>query len=134
MDAEDRHLGLDRRITRRDFLNGVALDGGGSLASAWLTACGWSLDTAALFAQDRPGYYPPARTGRRGSHDGSWELAHADVIPFYQTRTHGLYGIGIDAVPALDCWGIGLPGFQGLRLEPGPAPQLPIPWNIPFHC
>src|SRR5262249_62155366 len=50
--------------------------------------------------------------------------AHPDVIPLYQTRTHGLYGIGIDAVPALDCWGIGLPGFQGLGLEPGPAPRM----------
>ena len=50
--------------------------------------------------------------------------AHPDVIPFYQTRTHGLYGVGIDAVPALDCWGIGLAGFQGLGLEPGPAPRM----------
>ena len=325
MDAADRHLGLERRITRRDFLNGMALGAGGSLASVGLTACGWLLETAALFAQDRPGYYPPALTGMRGSHDGAWELAHAlrdgtfwqqagavsdtretydlvvvggglsglaaayffrqqagndarillldnhddfgghakrnefsaggrlllgnggtqsiatptpyspqarglltalgidppaltatcvdrqlfaalqpavffdtqtfgedrlvvrdparpwaeflartplssaaqrdierlqeapidylpglssaakkdrlsrlsykdfllhiaqahaDVIPFYQTRTHGLYGIGIDAVPALDCWGIGLPGFQGLGLEPGPAPRM----------
>jgi spermidine dehydrogenase len=77
MDGEDRHLGLDRHITRRDFLNGVALGVGGSLASAWLTACGRSVETAALFAQDRPTYYPPALTGMRGSHDGSWELAHA---------------------------------------------------------
>jgi spermidine dehydrogenase len=51
---------------------------------------------------------------------------HPDVIPFYQTRTHGLYGVGIDAVPALDCWGIGLPGFQGLGLEPGPAPRMSL--------
>ena len=27
-------------------------------------------------------------------------------------------------MPALDCWGIGLPGFQGLGLEPGPAPRM----------
>lgn len=46
------------------------------------------------------------------------------VIPFYQTRTHGLYGVGIDAVSALDCWGIGLPGFLGLQLEPGPYPRM----------
>jgi spermidine dehydrogenase len=316
---------VDRCITRRDFLNGVALGIGGSLASAGLTACSWSLETAARFAQEHPAYYPPALTGLRGSHDGSWEpahalrdgtfwqqagavintretydlvvvgggisglaaayffrqqaghdarillldnhddfgghatrnefsaggalllgnggthtiatptpyspqarglltalgidppaltaqyldrqlfaalkpavffnqetfgtdrlvardptrpwaeflartplshaaqcdieriqeahidylpgqssaakkdrlsrmsykdfllhivQAHADVIPFYQTRTHGLYGIGIDAVPALDGWGIGLPGFQGLGLEPGPAPRM----------
>jgi spermidine dehydrogenase len=323
--GEHRYLGLDRPITRRDFLNGVALGVGGSLTSAWLTACSQALETAVLFAQDHPTYYPPALTGMRGSHDGSWELAHAlrdgtfwqqagtvtdtrerydlvvvgsgisglaaayffrqqagnearillldnhddfgghatrnefsvggrlllgnggthaiatptpyssqarglltalgldppaltaqcldqqlfaalkpavffnkqtfgedrlvardparpwaeflartplspaarrdieriqeasidylpglssaakkdrlsrlsyrdfllhiaqvhpDVIAFYQTRTHGLYGVGIDAVPALDCWGIGLPGFQGLGLEPGPAPRM----------
>ena len=50
--------------------------------------------------------------------------AHADVIPFYQTRTHGLYGVGIDAVPALDCWAIGFPGFQGMSLARVPTPRL----------
>ena len=49
---------------------------------------------------------------------------HPDVIPFYQTRTHGEWGVGIDAEPALDCWAIGLPGFQGLNLEPGAAPRM----------
>jgi len=41
-----------------------------------------------------------------------------DVIPFYQTRTHGLYGIGIDAVGALECWAYRYPGFEGLNLDP----------------
>lgn len=50
--------------------------------------------------------------------------AHTDVIPFYQTRTHGLYGIGIDAVPALDCWAIHLPGFQGMGLDRVPSKGL----------
>ena len=89
MDGEVRHLGLDQHITRRDFLNGVALGVGGSLASSWLTACGRSVETAALFAPDRPAYYPPALTGMRGSHDGSWELAHAlrDGTFWQQTGT-----------------------------------------------
>jgi spermidine dehydrogenase len=42
----------------------------------------------------------------------------AAVIPFYQTRTHGLYGIGIDAVGALECWAYHYPGFDGMNLEP----------------
>lgn len=46
------------------------------------------------------------------------------VIPFYQTRTHGEWGAGIDAEPALDCWALGLPGFQGMGLEPGAAPHM----------
>src|SRR3989454_5701748 len=41
-----------------------------------------------------------------------------DVIPFYQTRTHGLYGIGIDAVGALECWAYHYPGFDGMNLDP----------------
>jgi spermidine dehydrogenase len=49
---------------------------------------------------------------------------HPDVIPFYQTRTHGLYGIGIDAVPAFDCWAINFPGFQGLDLDRVPSKGL----------
>jgi len=50
--------------------------------------------------------------------------ADAGVIPFYQTATQGEWGVGIDAVSALDCWGFGLPGFQGLKLAPGSAPRM----------
>ena len=46
------------------------------------------------------------------------------VIAFYQSHTHGEWGVGIDAVSALDCWGIDLPGFQGLKLKPGSAPRM----------
>jgi len=42
---------------------------------------------------------------------------HPDAIPVFQTWTHDLYGVGIDAVPALDCWGLGFPGFKGLPLD-----------------
>ena len=44
------------------------------------------------------------------------------VLPVLQTRPHSLYGVGIDAVPAQDAWGLGLPGFDGLALEPGARP------------
>jgi spermidine dehydrogenase len=47
--------------------------------------------------------------------------AHPDAAALYQTRTHGLYGIGIDAVPALDCWAIHFPGFEGLGLDRVPT-------------
>jgi spermidine dehydrogenase len=45
--------------------------------------------------------------------------AEAAVVAYYQCRTHGEWGVGIDAVSALDCWGFGLPGFKGLNLAPG---------------
>jgi spermidine dehydrogenase len=71
--ADDRRLGLDRPITRRDFLNGVALVVGASMLDG-----GWPAALAAAdFAPEKdPGYYPPALTGLRGSHVGSFESAH----------------------------------------------------------
>jgi spermidine dehydrogenase len=67
----DRDLGMDRPITRRDFLDGVAVAvGGASLLSEKAAA-------ETVFAQDRPGYDPPTLTGMRGSHDGSYDYAHA---------------------------------------------------------
>ena len=47
-----------------------------------------------------------------------------EVIPFYQARTHGLYGVGIDAVCALDCWAYEYPGFEGMNLDRVPSKGL----------
>ena len=63
---------MDRKITRRDFINGAAVAVAG-VGSAW-AAPG---NTAAAAAQNLPGYYPPLRHGLRGSHPGSFEAAHA---------------------------------------------------------
>ena len=41
------------------------------------------------------------------------------TVAYYQCSTHGEWGVGIDAVSALDCWGYGRPGFKGLNLAPG---------------
>ena len=46
------------------------------------------------------------------------------VISFYRARTHGEWGVGIDAVSALDVRAFDFPGFQGLKLEPGSAPRM----------
>ena len=74
MDATDRRLGLDREITRRDFLNGVGLAVGGSIIAPQLArALAAEQDFAPEQAAD---YYPPTRTGMRGSHEGSFEVAH----------------------------------------------------------
>jgi len=53
-------------ISRRDFLNGVALT-----VAAGLTP-------AAQIAAE-PARYPPALTGLRGQHPGSFEIAHAQA-------------------------------------------------------
>ena len=62
------------RLTRRDFVQGV---GGAALAPLALAGCAAPPAGAAVGAQDLPGYYPPALTGLRGSHPGSFEVAHA---------------------------------------------------------
>ncbi len=74
----DRTLGMDRQITRRDFVNGVGVAIGASLLPAltpFAAVSGAGLDDYA--PEKEPGYYPPAKTGLRGSHDGSWEVAHS---------------------------------------------------------
>ena len=73
--TSDKDLGMDRAITRRDFLNGVAIGVGGAIAGRALPEISWLAATG--ITQDAPGYYPPALTGMRGSHDGSFEVSHA---------------------------------------------------------
>ncbi|MFO1467163.1 MAG: FAD/NAD(P)-binding protein [Steroidobacteraceae bacterium] len=46
------------------------------------------------------------------------------ALAFYQQRTQGEWTVGIDGLSALDCWGVGLPGFGGLALAPGSTPQM----------
>jgi len=67
----DRALGMHRNITRRDFLNGVALTAGAAMMPWHLFAAG-DIDP-----EKSPDYYPPARTGLRGSHAGSFDAAHS---------------------------------------------------------
>src|SRR4051812_16565327 len=77
--SDDRELGMDRAIVRRDFLNGVAAGIGGALGAGLLSGVpGLAAYVQATAAgQDTPGYYPPALTGMRGSHDGSFDVSHA---------------------------------------------------------
>src|SRR5438876_5472218 len=70
----DRELGMFREITRRDFLNGVAVGAGAAAAESLLP--GVARATESIAPQDKLGYYPPALTGMRGSHPGSFEDAH----------------------------------------------------------
>lgn len=62
-------------ITRRDFLNGTQIAIGAALTAPLLKACGVQPYEFGLADT----YYPPAKTGLRGSHDGSWETMHARV-------------------------------------------------------
>jgi spermidine dehydrogenase len=43
---------------------------------------------------------------------------HPDVVKVFQTSTHDLYCVGIDAVPAAACRNMGYPGFKGVKRNP----------------
>jgi spermidine dehydrogenase len=70
MKQSDRILGMGRDITRRDFIHDLGL---GSLALA-LPGMAMAGPTT---GPDGEIYYPPTRTGMRGSHPGAFETAHA---------------------------------------------------------
>jgi len=68
MNRTDRELGMSRSITRRDFIHDIGI-----------TALGLTLPLPSFAVPPGGGelYYPPTRTGLRGSHPGSFEVAHA---------------------------------------------------------
>jgi spermidine dehydrogenase len=97
---------MKRTITRRDFLNGASLAIGGTLAlsgNVWAEVFGLSKSPV-----DSAAYYPPARTGLRGSHDGSWEVAHEmrdgkrwdSVTPDNESYDLIIVGAGISGLAA----------------------------------
>lgn len=80
------------KVTRRDFLNGTRVAIGASLLTPWADVFGRAGSEFTLGSD----YYPPARTGLRGSQDGSWETMHARVAG--RTWPHGAPGEDVDLV------------------------------------
>ena len=72
MNKKDRLLGMDRDITRRDFIHDLSLASLGLALPASAAASTANGATAASGA-----IYPPVRTAMRGSHPGAFEVAHA---------------------------------------------------------
>jgi len=73
MKSDDRNLGMDRSISRRDVLLGM----GALAASSFIPGRAFANEMLRL---ERAGgfgpSYPPGLTGLRGSHAGSFEVAH----------------------------------------------------------
>ena len=69
-----------------------------------------------------------ARLSRISYRDFLLHIARADpgVLPYYQGVSLDEWGVGIDAISALDIWGFGYTtaGFAGLKLKPGSAPHM----------
>src|SRR5512145_2663875 len=83
-------------ITRRDFLDGVAL------------AIGAGLTPAGAGDGAAPVAYPPGLTGLRGQHDGAFEAAHSMSI---EGRRYGVEGLAVEE--EYDCIVVGA-GISGL--------------------
>jgi spermidine dehydrogenase len=66
------------------------------------------------------------RLSRMSYADFISKVVQADpaVVQFYQQATHGWWGVGIDAITALDCWGNDFPGFKGMNLAPGSIARM----------
>jgi spermidine dehydrogenase len=63
---------MRRKITRRDFINGVAVTAGAAMMPRQVFA-----DGKVAPPEKSADYYPPALTGMRGSHPGSFDAAHS---------------------------------------------------------
>jgi spermidine dehydrogenase len=97
---------MTHRISRRDFVNGIALGTAGLGLSPIETIAQGLLPSSIPGAE----YYPPALTGMRGSHPGSFEVAHAlsrsgRKFPFPAEQTDSTYdlivvGAGISGLSA----------------------------------
>jgi spermidine dehydrogenase len=119
---EFRALGMDRRIPRRDFLNGMALGVGASLAGSARPA-GARIQTP---TGEPP--YPPMRLGLRGQHASSIEsfaaIRRGDyaAYPSIDTDTSETYdlvvvGGGLSGLAAAYFWHQALPNQRVLILD-----------------
>lgn len=70
MKKTDEQLGMNKGIARRDFIQATVLT---SLGLMLPTSC----DFGSKDNESPTNDYPPLKTGMRGSHDGSYETAHA---------------------------------------------------------
>ena len=100
-------------ISRRDFLNGVALTIAAGL-------------TPAAQVGAEPERYPPALTGLRGQHPGSFEIAHAQAL---EGSRFVFEGLPVDEAYDLVIIGAGISGLAAAyfyRRAAGPSARILI--------
>jgi hypothetical protein len=112
---------MTSEITRRDFMNGIAIAIVGA-AGIDLSRAGAAADSSA--AQN----YPPGRDGLRGSHVGSFEAAHRlrDGSPFdvSQAPVTERYDLVVSET-------LTMPGLKAQRVPLGVEPEEPYIYHFP---
>ena len=120
----DRGLGMDREISRRDFINGV----GAVAAGALVAGCVGPTATGTNPAQSAGTYsnYPPTRSGMRGNHDGAYEVAHE--LAFRGRKNWGAIGEPDRDLYDLVVVGSGISGLSAafLHLQKDPSARILI--------
>jgi spermidine dehydrogenase len=102
----------DKKITRRDFLNGIGVTITGLMLSASpARVFGFAFEPGFNTGRE---YYPPLLTGLRGSHDGSWEAAHK----LAESKDPGVFGVpeDVDGLYDLIVVGGGISGLSAAHL------------------
>jgi spermidine dehydrogenase len=118
---------MDRRgITRRDFLDGTRIAIAGAAVAKLASLAGALGGCGEAAPETAPGAYPPALHGMRGSHDGSFEVAHALVsgqpFPLDGTDTGERYALvvvggGISGLAAAHFYRSSRPGARVLVID-----------------
>jgi spermidine dehydrogenase len=119
MSEQDRDLGMDSDITRRDFLDGVAKLVGGTVAAsaAGTVRAALSPDPAAANPATFDTDYPPMRQGMRGFDDAAMNAGHA-------LRDGKRFDAGSDTGEAYDLVVVGA-GMAGLSAAYFYRKQIP---------
>jgi spermidine dehydrogenase len=124
---------FDRETWGRDRLIAGAPQDSGGFPAAFLAASPLGAaarrDLVRLYDPKQPDYLPgltstqkKLKLARMSYRDYLLEVARVDptLLWFFFPMSQGWYCVGPDAVPALFAWNDGLPGFDGLGLEPTP--------------
>jgi spermidine dehydrogenase len=120
----DKALGMDRKITRRDFLNGVAVGAGVLSLSQHLNFHALAQSSTSSGAKS----YPPSATGPQGQTDASQTIMHAvrdgsmfdfgSATPTGETYDLVVVGAGISGLAAAYLYRQQMPGARVLIVDP----------------